>query len=312
MQKIFKKENLVKIAAKIESSPEEYENFKQGAYYNLKTKCGKTIRSESDLLKEHPDIEAFVRADQAQTQKIKEMEDMLKISEDGFKNKIKDLKLMLKTDLRDIERNVVKLVIKDTQKNAATAKRHNQKTFGEQVLIVNKTRKSIEKQRKKRISSLVQELKVQLKDEKQEKKEILNGEKALKKELRKQEDYMDDIKHGVLTGLVDKYRGIMKEQLAEETAKENAKKAAKAAKEDAKNTLKLQKEAANNTKKLQKEAANKTKKLQKEANKQQKEAANKTKKLQKEAEKLEKLAAKAAVKEAKAAAKANKTRKTKA
>jgi hypothetical protein len=92
MQKIFKKENLVKIAAKIESSPEEYENFKQGAYYNLKTKCGKTIRSESDLLKEHPDIEAFVRADQAQTQKIKEMEEMLRISEDGFKNKIKDLK----------------------------------------------------------------------------------------------------------------------------------------------------------------------------------------------------------------------------
>jgi hypothetical protein len=332
MQKIFKKENLVKIAAKIESSPEEYENFKQGAYYNLKTKCGKTIRSESDLLKEHPDIEAFVRADQAQTQKIKEMEEMLRISEDGFKNKIKDLKLMLKTDLRDIERNVVKLVVKDTQKNAATAKRHNQKTFGEQVIIVNKTRKSIEKQRKKRIGSLVQELKVQLKDEKQEKKEIMNGEKALKKELRKQEDYMDDIKHGVLTGLVDKYKGIMKEQLAEETLKENAKKEAKLAKETAKNTLKLQKEeakqikeTAKNTLKLQKEeakqikeAANKTKKLQKEEKKLQKEAANKTKKLQKEAEKLEKEAAKAAVKEANAAAKAakaakaNKTRKTKA
>jgi hypothetical protein len=314
MQKIFKKENLAKIAAKIESSPEEYENFKQGAYYNLKTKCGKTIRSESDLLKEHPDIEAFVRADQAQTQKIKEMEEMLRISEDGFKNKIKDLKLMLKTDLRDIERNVVKLVIKDTQKNAATAKRHNQKTFGEQVLIVNKTRKSIEKQRKKRIGSLVQELKVQLKDEKQEKKEIMNGEKALKKELRKQEDYMDDIKHGVLTGLVDKYRGIMKEQLSEEVAKENSKKEAKLAKETAKNTLKLQKEEA----KQLKDAANKTKKLQKEDAKQQKEAVNKTKKLQKEAEKLEKQAAKAAVKEAKAAAKAakaakaNKTRKTKA
>jgi hypothetical protein len=314
MQKIFKKENLVKIAAKIESSPDEYENFKQGAYYNLKTKCGKTIRSESDLLKEHPDIEAFVRADQAQTQKIKEMEEMLRISEDGFKNKIKDLKLMLKTDLRDIERNVVKLVIKDTQKNAATAKRHNQKTFGEQVLIVNKTRKSIEKQRKKRIGSLVQELKVQLKDEKQEKKEIMNGEKALKKELRKQEDYMDDIKHGVLTGLVDKYKGIMKEQLAEELAKENAKKEAKLAKETAKNTLKLQKEEA----KQIKEAANKTKKLQKQEKKLQKEAANKTKKLQKEAEKLEKEAAKAAVNEANAAAKAakaakaNKTRKTKA
>lgn len=308
MQKIFKKENLVKIAAKIEASPEDYENFKRGAYYNLKTKCGKIIRNESDLLKEHPDLEAFVRADQAQSQKIKDMEDMLKISEDGFKNRIKELKLMLKTDLRDIERSVVKMVIKDTRKNAATAKRHNLKTFGEQAIIVNKTRKSIGKQRKKRIGSLTKELKVQLKDEKMEKKEIMKGEKALNKELRKQEDYMDDIKHGVLTGLVDKYKGIMKEQLSAETAKENAKKEVKLAKEAAKNTLKLQKTEA----KQLKEAANKTKKLQKEDAKQekklQKEAANKTKKLQKEAGKLEKQA----VKEAKAAAKANKTRKTKA
>lgn len=313
MQKIFKKENILKIAAKIEASPEEYENFKQGTYYNLKTKCGKTIRSESELLKEHPDLEAFVRADQAQTQKIKEMEEMLRISEDGFKKKINDLKLMLKTDLRDIERSVVKLVIKDTQKKAASAKRHNQKTFGEQVIIVNKTRKSIEKRRKKRVGSLIQELKVQLKDEKQERKEIANGEKALKKELRKQEDYMDEIKHGVLTGLVDKYKGIMKEQLADEIAKENAKKEAKLAKETAKNTLKLQKEeakqlkeAANKTKKLQKETEKQEKKLQKETEKKekklQKEAANKTKKLQKEAAKLEKEAIKAA-------AKANKTRK---
>jgi hypothetical protein len=305
MQKIFKKENLGKIAAKIEASPEDYENFKQGAYYNLKTKCGKTIRNESELLKEHPDLEAFIHADEVQTQKIKDMEDMLKISEDGFKNRIKELKLMLKTDLRDIERSVVKMVIKDTQKNAAATKRHNLKTFGEQAIIVNKTRKSIGKQRKKRIGYLTKELKVQLKYEKMEKKEIMRGEKALNKELRKQEDYMDDIKHGVLTGLVDKYKGIMKEQLSEETAKEAVKKEAKLAKETAKKTLKLQKEDAKQEKKLQKEAANKTKKLQQQEKKLQKDTANKTKKLQKEAAKLEK-------QEAKAAAKANKTRKTNA
>ena len=309
MQKIFKKENLVKIAAKIEASPEDYENFKQGAYYNLKTKCGKTFSTESELLKEHPDLEAFIRADEAQAQKIQDMENMLKISEEGFKNRINQLKQMLKTDLRDIERNVVKLVIKDVQKNAVSAKRKNLKTFGEETLIVNKTRKSIDKQRKKRIGSLKRELKEQLKDQKAEKKEIINGEKALAKELRKQEGYMDDIKHGVLTGLVDKYKGIMKEQLTEEIAKEDAKKEAKMAKETAKMEAKMAKEEAKQEKKLQKEAANKTKKLQKEADKQEKkllkQEANKTKKLQKEEAKMAKEAAKAA-------AKANKTRKTNA
>lgn len=282
LQKLFKKENLAKIAAKIESSPEEYEKFKQGAYYNLKTKCGKTIRTESELLKEHPDLESFIRADQTQKQKIEEMENMLKISEDGFKNRIKQLKLMLKTDLRDIERSVVKLVIKDTQKEAAKTKRLNQKTFGEQVVIVNKTRKSIGKQRKKRVGSLLRDLKVQLKDEKMEKKEIEKGEKALRKQLRKQEDYVDDIKHGILTDLVDKYKDIMREQLSEEREKETAKAVKKQKKVDEKQTKKLQKESEKQTKKLQKaldkDNKKQTKKLQKESEKQ-------TKKLQKELEK---------------------------
>jgi hypothetical protein len=316
MQKIFKKENLVKIAAKIEASPEDYENFKQGAYYNLKTKCGKTFSTESELLKEHPDLEAFIRADEAQAQKIKDMENMLKISEEGFKNRISQLKQMLKTDLRDIERSVVKLVIKDVQKNAVTAKRKNLKTFGEETIIVNKTRKAIEKQRKKRIGSLKRELKEQLKDEKAERKEILNGEKVLKKELRKQDEYMDDIKHGVLTGLVDKYKDIMKEQLTEEVAKEAAKKGAKMAKETAKKEAKVAKEAAKNEAKMAKEAANNTKKLLKQEKKLLKEAANKTKKLEKEAANKTKKLQKDALKQEKELAKqqkaANKTRKANA
>jgi hypothetical protein len=285
LQKLFKKENLAKIAAKIESSPEEYEKFKQGAYYNLKTKCGKTIRTESELLKEHPDLESFIRADQAQKQKIEEMENMLKISEDGFKNRIKQLKLMLKTDLRDIERSVVKLVIKDTQKDAAKTKRLNLKTFGEQVVIVNKTRKSIGKQRKKHVGSLLRDLKVQLKDEKMEKKEIEKGEKALRKQLRKQDDYTDDIKNSILTDLVDKYKDIMREQLSEEREKETAKAAKKQKKADEKQTKKLQKESEKQTKKLQKDTERENKKQQqaaeKQTKKQQKAVEKQTKKLQK-------------------------------
>ena len=300
MHKFFKKENINKIVTKIEASPEEYEKFKQGAYYNLKMRCGKTIRTESELLKEHPDLEPFIRADQAQTHKIQEMEDMLKISEDGFKNRIKELKLMLKTDLRDIERSVVKLVIKDVQKEAGIAKRQNQKTFGEEVIVVNKTRKAIGKQRKKRVGSLRRDLKVMLKDEKMEKKEIQREEKVLRKQLRKQDEYMDEIKHGVLTGLVDKYKGIMKEQLIEEQAKVAAKEAARA-------TKKLQKDTAKQEKKAAKDTVRTTKKLQQDIAKQEKkdakEAANKTKKLQKEVAKQEKNDAKDAAKQEKQMAK---------
>jgi len=62
-------------------------------YYTLKTKCGKTIRTESELLKEHPYLEVFIRAEQTQSKKIDDMENMMQISENGFKNKIKELKV---------------------------------------------------------------------------------------------------------------------------------------------------------------------------------------------------------------------------
>ena len=295
-QKLFKTKNIAEILEKIQARPEEYEKFKEGVYYNMKTKCGKTIRTESELLKEHPDMQSYIYAIRNQDKKEEEMEKMLKLSENSFKLKILELKAMLKTDLNDLERSVVKLVIKDTRKKAKSVKRQNIKVFGEQVIIVNKTLKIINKNKKKQIRSLKTEFKEQLKNEKIEKREIDKAEKQLNKQLRKQDDYVDEIKHGVLKDLVTKYRTSMKDQLVE--AKENIEKksAAKQEKKDQKaaanKTKKLQKDVEKQEKKADKEAMNKTKKLQKETDKQEKkadkEAMNKTKKLQKDTEKQDK------------------------
>ena len=310
-QKLFKTKNIAEILKRVQADPEEYEKFKQGVYYNMKTKCGKTIRTESELLKEHPDMQSYIHAIKEQENKITEMEKMLKISENSFKVKISELKMMLKTNLNDLERSVVKLVIKDTQKKAKTVKRHNVKTFGEQVIVVNKTRKSIEKARKKRTRSLHKEFKEQLKDENMEKREIDKAEKLLRKQLRVQDNYVDEIKNDVLKHLVTKYTGIMKDQLVEAKEKIEKKSADKLQKVAANKTKKLQKEAEKQEKKAQKEAANKTKKLQKEAEKQekkaQKEDAKQEKKAQKEAATMKK---RLEQQEKKEKQKNNKTRKT--
>ena len=284
-QKLFKTKNIAEILEEIQTRPEEYEKFKEGVYYNMKTKCGKTIRTESELLKEHPDMQSYIYAIRNQDKKEEEMEKMLKLSENSFKLKILELKAMLKTDLNDLERSVVKLVIKDTRKKAKSVKRQNIKVFGEQVIIVNKTRKIINKNKKKQIRSLKTEFKEQLKNEKIEKREIDKAEKQLNKQLRKQDGYVDEIKHGVLKDLVTKYRASMKDQLVE--AKENIEKksAAKQEKKDQKaaanKTKKLQKDVEKQEKKADKEAMNKTKKLQKDTEKQDKEAMNKMKKQEK-------------------------------
>jgi len=313
-KKLFKKENLSKILATIEANPEQYERFKDGTYYNMKTKCGKTITTVSELIKEHPSIEPFVYAMEEQDNKIKVMENMLKTSEESFKNKLAELKKMLKTDLRDIERNVVKLVIKDTQKQARTMKRENEKTFAEQVKVVNKTRKSMEKQKKKRIRSLATELKGQLKNENKEKKEIEQAEKKLRKQLRAEDKYVDEIKHDLLKGLVDKHTVTMQQQLEDVKVsiekKLADKKEKKDRKENDKKTRKAHKEAEKSAKAEAKAELNRTKKAAKTAEKANKMEAkaelNRTKKAAKDADKANKLADKAADKAAKAADKAAK------
>jgi hypothetical protein len=314
-KKLFKKENLAKILETIDANPEQYERFKQGTYYNMKTKCGKTITTVSELINEHPSIEPFVYAMEEQDHKIKEMENMLKTSEESFKTKILELKKMLKTDLRDIERSVVKLVIKDTQKTARTTKRENEKTFVEQVKIVNKTRKSMEKQKKKRIRSLTVELKGQLKTENKEKKEIEQAEKKLRKQLRVQDKYVDEIKHDLLKGLVDKHTVAMQQQLEDVKVSIEKKLADKKEKKDRKENEKKTRKAHKDAEKAELNRTKKAAKTAEKANKMEAKAElNRTKKAAKEAvkankaaDKANKAAAKAAEKAAKAASK--KTRK---
>jgi hypothetical protein len=281
-KKLFKTKRIAEISDKITKDPEAFAKFKEGAYYNIQTKCMRRMNNNEsfdELLKTHPLTKPLIDELKEGDDKIAYMENMLTVQIKAYRNKIDELKAMLKTDLRDIERNVVKMVIKDTQKTANKTKRQNQKQFEEEVTRINIDKKSIRSNMKKQTRRVRDELKEQLKDEKQEKKEMDKADRQLKKILRKQDDYEDEIKHDLLKGLVSKYKDKMKEDMKVVAIEAQAKATRKAQKkQDAEN-----KKATRKALKAQEQSEKKEKKRAEQAEKKDKLALEKAEKKEKKA-----------------------------
>ena len=319
---LFKIENLKQISDRIEANSPEYKKFKQGIYYNLRSKCGKTIhdtKSFDELADKHPTIIPYVDSIREQDEKIAEMENLLKVTMDGYKNKLHELKKMLKTNLSDLERSVVKLVIKDHQKTIKSRGLEYNKILKERVEEANVTKRQMEKGKKKQMRTLKNTYKSKLREEKAHQREFQRADKKLRKVMRQQDDYKEEIKEDLLKGLVTKYTERTEQQIEEKRieiadkiaarqAKKNEKAQAKAVAKAAAKTRKAQDKAEIRDKKAHEKTAAKTRKAQAKAEvkdkKAQEKAETKTRKAQ------EKTAAKDKKAQEKALAKAEtKTRK---
>lgn len=297
-KKLFKMENLKQISDRIDANSPEYQSFKQGVYYNLRSKCGKMIhdsKSFDELAHKHPTIIPYIDSIREQDEKIAEMENLLQTTMDGYKNKLDEMKKMLKTNLSDLERSVVKLVIKDHRKTMKARGIEYNKILKERVEEANITKKQMEKGKKKRMKTLKNNYKLKLREEKAHQREFQRADKKLRKIMRQQDDYKEEIKEDLLKGLMTKYTERTEEQIeekrieiADKIAARQAKKNEKAnAKAEAK-TRKAQEKAEVRDKKAQEKAEAKTRKAQEKAEaktrKAQEKAETRTRKAQEKAQ----------------------------
>jgi hypothetical protein len=315
---LFKIENLKQISDRIEANSPEYKKFKQGIYYNLRSKCGKTIhdtKSFDELADKHPTIIPYVDSIREQDEKIAEMENLLKTTMDGYKNKLHEIKKMLKTNLSDLERSVVKLVIKDHQKTMKSRGLEYNKILKARVEEVNITKKRMEKGKKKQMRTLKNSFKLKLREEKARQREFQRADKKLRKVMRQQDDYKEEIKEDLLKGLVTKYTERTEQQIEEKRIEIADKIAARQAKKNEKANAKAAAKAETKTRKAQARAEVKDKKVQEKVaaktRKAQEKTAVKDKKAQEKADaKTRKAQEKSALKDKKAQEKADlKTRK---
>ena len=322
---------------KEDDSPETREKkteLENSMYYAITRKCGKKISDVTNLneaIKDIPEIQWNTRELERLDQVIDNHKNSLNIVIDAQKNRLKQIKQLLKGNITAAECHLLKMTTKDEtkehKKHIATLK----KTIDEKVTEVNEEKKKLLKTRRNIIVSVRKTMKSILQEQKEEAKEIAKEKKAQEKLRQQQDDYIDEIKNNNLKQIIAKHTAIMDEELLgniahfeqlkaadeikqrEKEIKAATKKQQKELKAEHNKTMKNQKDAAKEANKLAKEAEKREKdaakeaeknhkaaeKAAKEADKKEKEAAKEAEKNHKEAEKREREAAKEAEKRAK-------------
>ena len=262
---LFKTQTLQTLSDNLDKSSPEYQNFMMGVYSSIKRKCSKPIRNNAffkEFADKHPLIVPYIEAIDKKNAEIAEMENLLKTTMDIRANKLKEMKKLLRTNLSDLERSVVKLTIRDHQKTTRKLKLQYTKKLNDHVKHANVTKKSITQSKMKKIKDLKDSIKLKLREEKADQREFKRADKQLRKAMRVQDDYKEEIKDDILKGLMEKYKTSMnaevdekKEELAEKIQEKQAKVAAKAQEKqqnlEAKAEDKRSKAEANKTRKAQ-------------------------------------------------------------
>jgi hypothetical protein len=288
---LYKSETLKGISENLENNPQEYAKFKDSLYYNLKAKCGKTVRTSEDLkeaIQIHPVIVDLNQQINEYNTRIAEMHEQLKNNLIVYKKKVLQIRELMKTDVSPLEKNVLRMVLRDERKQMNRMTRRAEKENTEQVAELNKTRKNIEKRLQKKTGQLRKTLKERLKEERYYERENKKAEKQVRKTLRKQ-GIIQNIENEMLQELFNKYSSIINEELKrlrdameEDEREEQMKLQQKEDKKKAKEEEKKNKAAAKEQERLAKRAE---KEREKAAIKAERERLRETKRAEKVAKK---------------------------
>lgn len=299
---LFKKEAMAKIKENTDTYEDDYVRYRGSLFSTLRDKCSIKINGQSPLADQVKKHDAIVKYDEQirnYNQDIENLQLRLKQNMELYKQRIVFLKGILKKDLSELERSVIKSTVEDERKKYKKLTKATRKDIAAATTDIRKSIKSVTKKRKVLYNKIKKTVKARAKLERKEEKSVERAEKKLRKTLRKQGDYADKIKDAQLQTLVDKYKGRIDEQLETGLA------------ESAKKVLDI--ETKKKEEKEEKANARATKKAEKEREKEKEKAAKKearaTKKAEKEKEKAEKKLAKDT--ERKAAKEARKTKKNK-
>jgi len=270
---LFKRQTLKALSDNLDISSPEYNNFMMGVYSSIKRRCTKPIRN-NDFFKQftdkHPSIIPYIDAIDKVNQDIENSENLFKTAIDIRANKLQEMKKMSRaTDLSDIERNVLKLTIKDHQKTTRKLKSQYAPKLKTHIERANKTKKRIEKSKVQQIRELKTAMRLNLREEKADQREFKRADKKLRIAMRAQDDYKEEIKDDILKGLMDKYKIAMnveldekKEELADKIKERQANKTRKAQEQQANKTRKAQEQQANKTRKAQEQQQRKSEEKQ--------------------------------------------------
>jgi len=263
--------------AKIDN-PGELEEYKNTLFYNLKNKCGKKINDKTELnkvIQTHPAIFKIEEEMASAEQNILNLENAIALRMNASKNRILNIKQLLTTDISDMEKRVLKIVLKEEQNNIQTLQAKNKTQKADSAKRLTTTKKFYMKQKQNAIQKIQKLLKKNLTEKNKNEKQIKREEMKLRKTLRKQNRIQEEMKNEFVKGLVTKYSNKIDDDLK---IIESTVTYAEREKEEAKEVKKLQQQL----RKLEREQQKEFKEKAKQVTQKQKEQAKQTKQKQKE------------------------------
>ena len=203
-----KKINIDEIKALMKNDPEKWNAFKESAYYNIRYKCGKSVKSNisfDEMIKSHIDIIPYMEAIHDADEKIKDLKNALNIRVDAYKSRVSQLQGMIKhDDLNHLEKSVVRSTIKERRKLNSKIIRSIRNKTRKQIGAIEKEKIDIVKNKNKTMKRIKRNIKEEIKKEKQLEREFNKNSKQMKKIMRKTGEYEDEINNDVLKQLIEK------------------------------------------------------------------------------------------------------------
>lgn len=276
-------------------STDEREQLSNSMYYAISRKCGKKITEEPNLhevANNIPEVRDIDNEMERIDKLIESHKNELDIAVKAQKNRLKQIKLLLKSAITNEERELIKTVAKVENKEHKAQLKEFRKTIDKKIKIANGDKKELAKTRRRAVADIKKTIKLIIKKKNKEEKELAKEQKAQEKLLQKQDDYVYEVKHDFLKNIVNKHTNEIDRELCENSARLRELQQAVELKKREKERKAMEKAIRGETRKKQKELREEHRKTVK----QQKELEKKNKAEVKEAEKLEKEAAKEALK----------------
>jgi hypothetical protein len=209
----MKKTALSEVKNNIEKYGKEYEEYQNSLLYQLKKKCAIKVGDKTTLdenIHEHPVIHKYDLIIQEYNADIADLHQQFKNLATNYKKRMAHLKQLLKTDLNDIERNVVNMTIREERKEYSTMIRLKKRENGKSEKILKDSITKAEKKRTKRYNKIRKTVKRMIGNERARIRDIDKEKKILRKTLRSQRN---GVQHDFLKDLVNKYRSKIVEDL---------------------------------------------------------------------------------------------------
>jgi hypothetical protein len=212
-----KQARLAVIAKKIKENPTLFAQYKASTYAAIRDKwSSKTLKGPRflDAVENLPEVVEINNEIQANKEAIDMMEKQLALELAAYKQKVKQLKeLLKKPDIAPVEKTAIEYSIRDLEAGFRTTKKNRMEEVQEEIKDKTSEIKASEKTKKELFKRLRKTVKNRERLAKKEEKAAKNAARTLRKTMKNQEEILHDISDDEVKGMTERRRELIEYDL---------------------------------------------------------------------------------------------------